>query len=104
MCQGGDFTTGNGTGGESIYGSEFAGGSFQLKYTGAGTLSMAKAGPSTSGSQFFLCSVKTQWLDGNHVVFGAVSGGDIVRRIDAAGSQYGKMTKPVVNTGSGQLT
>merc|ERR1719287_262344 len=104
MCQGGDFTAGNGTGGESIYGMKFADENFQLKHTGPGILSMANAGPNTNGSQFFLCTVETGWLDGKHCVFGQVKEGlDVVKKIEAVGSQSGKTSKPVMVADCGQL-
>merc|ERR1712050_613542 len=104
MGQGGDFTNHNGTCGKSIYGNKFADENFTLKHTGEGILSMANAGPNTNGSQFFLCTSQTQWLDGKHVVFGSVTKGyEVVKSIESVGSQSGQTSRPVVIADCGQV-
>ncbi|TFJ80027.1 hypothetical protein NSK_008585 [Nannochloropsis salina CCMP1776] len=105
MCQGGDFTAGNGTGGESIYGNKFPDENFTLKHTGPGILSMANAGPNTNGSQFFLCTAETAWLDGKHVVFGSVTKGmDVVKAVESYGSRTGATREKIVVADCGQLS
>merc|ERR1740117_833454 len=97
MAQGGDFTVGDGTGGESIYGEKFPDENFINKHTGAGILSMANSGPNTNGSQFFLCTKATPHLDGKHCVFGqVVEGMDVVKKIEELGNASGKTAQDVV--------
>ncbi|MEU4347755.1 peptidylprolyl isomerase [Streptomyces sp. NPDC023838] len=106
MLQGGDFTRGNGTGGKSIYGEKFADENFTLKHDRPGLLSMANAGPNSNGSQFFITTVVTGWLDGKHVVFGEVADEDsmkLVKKIEGLGSQSGKTKAKVTIAESGQL-
>lgn len=105
MLQGGDFTHGTGTGGESIYGDKFPDENFNLKHDVAGLLSMANAGPNTNGSQFFITTVITSWLNGKHTVFGKVLDGmDLVKKIEGEGSGSGKPKKQVTIAKSGELS
>ena len=105
MAQGGDFTYGDGRGGESIYGNSFADENFKLRHDGRGTLSMANAGPNTNGSQFFLTFGPTPHLDGAHVVFGKVINGiEILTKMEKVGSNRGDTSEPVIIVDCGALT
>lgn len=104
MLQGGDFTRHNGTGGKSIYGDKFADENFQKKHDKVGLLSMANAGPNTNGSQFFITTVVTPWLDGKHVVFGEVTDGyDVVKAVESLGSNSGATRTKITIDASGEL-
>ncbi|XP_054937757.1 peptidyl-prolyl cis-trans isomerase A-like [Physeter macrocephalus] len=104
MCQGGDFRCHNGTGGKSIYGEKFDDENFLLKPTSPGILSMANAGPNTNGSQFFICTAKTEWLDGKNVVFGKVKEHmNIVEAMECFGSRNCKTSKKITIADCGQI-
>jgi len=104
MCQGGDFTNGNGTGGESIYGEKFKDENFKMRHNAAGVLSMANSGPNTNGSQFFICTDATPHLNGKHVVFGKVMDGlPVLKKMEKCGTESGKTTKRVTIHNCGEL-
>ncbi|WP_327712004.1 peptidylprolyl isomerase [Streptomyces sp. NBC_00464] len=106
MLQGGDFTRGDGTGGKSIYGAKFDDENFKLAHTKPGLLSMANSGPNSNGSQFFITTIVTSWLDGKHVVFGEVADQqsmDLVTKIEGLGSQSGRTKAKVTIADSGAL-
>ena len=105
MIQGGDFTAGNGTGGESIYGEKFEDENFEIKHEKPFLLSMANSGPGTNGSQFFVTTVPTPHLDGKHVVFGEVlTGKSIIRKIENLSTQSDKPQQDVTIVDCGELS
>ncbi|OII75581.1 uncharacterized protein cubi_02102 [Cryptosporidium ubiquitum] len=104
ICQGGDISSYNGTGGESIYGATFDDENFALKHNSAGLLSMANFGPNTNSSQFFITTIPCPWLDGKHVVFGRIStGADVIASMERFGSSNGKTSVSVVIADCGQI-
>ncbi|XP_030862204.3 peptidyl-prolyl cis-trans isomerase A-like 4C [Gorilla gorilla gorilla] len=104
MCQGGDFTRHNGTSDKSIYGEKFDDKNLIRKHTGSGILSMANAGPNTNGSQFFICTAKTEWLDGKHVAFGKVKECvNIVEAMEHFGYRNSKTSKKITIADCGQF-
>ena len=107
MCQGGDLTKHNGTGGESVYGPVFPDESFEGKagkHVGPGIVSMANSGPDTNSSQFFIVTNATPHLDGKHMVFGQVIEGiDVLSAISKCGTASGVPKKQVMIAECGQL-
>ncbi|MFE6665572.1 peptidylprolyl isomerase [Streptomyces sp. NPDC057697] len=106
MLQGGDFTRGDGTGGQSIYGAKFPDENFKLSHTKPGQLSMANSGPDSNGSQFFITTIVTSWLDGKHVVFGEVDDVEsmkLVKKIESLGSQSGRPQAKITIADSGTV-
>ncbi|XP_037685652.1 peptidyl-prolyl cis-trans isomerase A-like [Choloepus didactylus] len=105
MCQGGDFTCHNGTSGKSIYGERFDDDNFILKHTGPGILSMASDGPNINGSHFFICTAKTEWLDGKHMIFGKMKEStNIVEVMEHFGSRNGKISKKITIAYHGEVS